>query len=200
MVNFTKYKGDYVSSRREFHCVAVVMATASFYSYEQARTKAYSEDLRWRIIYQRLALGYSLQRVAENLGVGVATVHRIETLFVNTGSVDKRKYPDRPGIHKLTESDELLVLGLTLDRPETYLHEIQRELQVATGTEVDVSTICRCLHRNGFTRKKLKTVALQRNELLRQQFRDEVSIFKKEMFIFIDETGTDRRDTLRKLG
>ncbi len=102
---------------------------ATITSYERVRTKAYSEDLRWRIAYQRLALGYSLQRVAENLGVAVATVHRIETLFDETGSVEKRKYPVDHGTHKLTEDDELLVLGLVVDRQETYLHKIRRELQ-----------------------------------------------------------------------
>ena len=144
---------------------SVVMATST--SYERARTNAYSEDLRWRIIYQRLALDYSLQRVADNLGVGVATVHRIETAFSESGSVGKKKYPEDHGPHKLTETDELFILGLVLERPETYLHEIQIELQTITGTEVNLSTICRCIHRNGFTRKKLKTVALQRNEMLR---------------------------------
>ena len=169
-------------------------------SYESTRTKAYSEDLRWRMVYQRKALGYSLQRVAENLGVAVATVHRIETLFDETGVIDKRKYPDGHGTHKLTETDELLILGSLLERPETYLHEIQMELQAINGTEVDISTICRCIHRNGFTRKKLKVVALQRNDSLREEYREEVSIFKKEMFLFVDETGTDRRDALRRFG
>lgn len=101
----------------------------------------YSEDLHWRIVYQRLALDYSLQCVADNLGVGVATVHRIETLFAETGSVGKRNYPEEHGSHKLTEIDELFILGLVLERPETYLHEIQMELQTITGTEVNVSTV-----------------------------------------------------------
>ena len=35
--------------------------------------------------------------------LGVVTVHRIETLFDETGSVGKRKYPDGHGTHKLTE-------------------------------------------------------------------------------------------------
>ena len=104
-------------------------------SYERTRTNAYSEDLRWRITYQQKALSYSLQCVAENLGVGVATVHRIETLFYETGSVGKRKYPDGHGTHKLTENDKVLILGLLVERPETYLHEIQRELQALNGTD-----------------------------------------------------------------
>ena len=36
-------------------------------------------------------MSYSSQRVAENLDVGVSTVHRIETLFDETGSIGKRK-------------------------------------------------------------------------------------------------------------
>jgi len=187
----------YVNRRRAV-LNSVVMATGT--SYERTRTNAYSEDLRWRIIYQRLALDYSLQRVADNLGVGVATVHRIETAFAETGSVGKRKCSEDHGPHMLTETDELFILGLVLERPETYLHEIQIELQTITGTEVNLSTICRCIHRNGFTRKKLKTVALQRNEMLREQYTEQISIFKKEMFVFVDETGTDRRDALQKFG
>jgi len=187
----------YVNRRRAV-LNSVVMATGT--SYERTRTNAYSEDLRWRIIYQRLALDYSLQHVADNLGVAVATVHRIETAFAESGSVGKKKYPEDHGPHKLTETDELFILGLVLERPETYLHEIQIELQTITGTEVNLSTICRCIHRNGFTHKKLKTVALQRNEMLREQYTDQISIFKKEMFVFVDETGTDRWDALRKFG
>ena len=67
----------YVNRRRAV-LNSVVMATST--SYERARTNAYSEDLRWRIIYQRLALDYSLQRVADNLGVGVATVQKLSFL------------------------------------------------------------------------------------------------------------------------
>lgn len=118
----------------------------------------------------------------------------------DTGSVSKRKYPDGHGTHKLTENDELFILGSLLERPETYLHEIQMQLQAMNATEVDISTICRCVHRNGFTRKKIKAVALQQNEMLREEYREEVSIFKKEMFLFVDETGTDCRDTLRRFG
>lgn len=128
--------------------------------------------------------------------LGVATVHRIETLFDETGSVGKRKYPDGHGTHKLTENNKVLILGLLVERLQNYLHEIQRELQALNGTDVDISTIWRCINHNGFTHKKLKTVALQQNEMLREEYRQEVSVLHKEMFVFVDETGTDRRDAL----
>ncbi len=43
-------------------------------------------------------------------------------------------------------------------------------------------------------------VALQQNDMLRDQYREDVSIFKKEMFVYVNEMGTDRRDALRKYG
>jgi len=42
--------------------------------------------------------------------------------------------------------------------------------------------------------------AIQRDENQRQQFIDDVSIYNPEMIIFLDETGTDRRDALRRKG
>ena len=43
-------------------------------------------------------------------------------------------------------------------------------------------------------------VAKQRDDDLREQFVADVSLYKPEMLIFIDESGSDNRDTLRKYG
>ena len=43
-------------------------------------------------------------------------------------------------------------------------------------------------------------IALQQDQDLRAQFTSDVSIYKRDMLIFIDETGSDRRDMLRKKG
>ena len=40
----------------------------------------------------------------------------------------------------------------------------------------------------------------QRNEHLRSEFRSDVSMYPSHSLIFVDESGTDRRDTLRKYG
>ena len=42
--------------------------------------------------------------------------------------------------------------------------------------------------------------AAQQDKQLRAQFASDVSIYKSDMLVFIDETGSDRRDTLRKKG
>ena len=52
------------------------------------------------------------------------------------------------------------------------------------------------MHKSGFSRQRMRVVALQRDEILRATFASEVSIYNADMFIFVDETGTDRRDML----
>jgi len=45
--------------------------------------------------------------------------------------------------------------------------------------------------------QSMKLVALQRDKAIRAQFVSDVSIYEPEMLIFLDETGADRRDSLR---
>ena len=42
--------------------------------------------------------------------------------------------------------------------------------------------------------------ALQRDSFLRLQFTSEVSLYDRDMMIFLDETGSDRRNSIRKYG
>uniref|UniRef100_A0A1X7VTI5 Tc1-like transposase DDE domain-containing protein n=1 Tax=Amphimedon queenslandica TaxID=400682 RepID=A0A1X7VTI5_AMPQE len=39
-----------------------------------------------------------------------------------------------------------------------------------------------------------------RSELLRMEYVCNISVYSPEMFVFVDETGTDRRDTTKKYG
>ena len=170
------------------------MATAS-------RTRAYDPDLRWRMVYQRMALELPFKTISRNLYVDVSTVRRTVELFSSTGSVDKRPYPERHSRHrrKLTEADQFLLLELVLERPGIYLQELRHELH-ASGAEASTSTICRSLHSCGLSRKKIRNVALQRSEERRGRYVAEVTLYSPNMFVFIDETGSDRRDAMRKFG
>jgi hypothetical protein len=94
----------------------------------------------------------------------------------------------------------MLTLTLVIEKPGIYLREIQEELLHTLLLEVDISSICRFLHSSGFTHQKLCLVALQRDEFIRQQFIVDVSVYKRDMFIFLDETGGDRRNAVRKRG
>ena len=169
-------------------------------SCEPARCSAYSNDLRWRMVWQTEALGLSNEQAAKNLGVDKSTVSRIRHKFLTSGSIEKKAYPKDKAYRKLTSVAQLLVLHLVLQKPGVLLSEIQNELASVLMVDVDASTICRFLHASGFTRQKLRYVALQRDEFLRQKFILDMSVYSPDMLIFLDESGADRRNMLRKYG
>ena len=141
-----------------------------------------------------------MQRVSQNLGVSVSTVCRIGKLFETTGNVQQGEHGDRETGKVLTTYDQFLVMELVLDRPGIYLHEVCQELQQTTGTEVSEATICKLFQKCGFTHTKIQHVALQCSEERRVQFRSEMQLYNKDMLVFVDESGADRRDSLRKFG
>ena len=59
-------------------------------SYEPQRISAYSEDMKWRMVWQTEAPGLQYSDVAANLGVDSATVCRTVTRFRESGTVQKR--------------------------------------------------------------------------------------------------------------
>ena len=166
--------GTYAASTRGF---------SNMTSCEPKRCSAYSDDLRWRMVWQREGLGYTYDDVAKNLCVDKSTVKRIVDRFKLSGNISKKPYPTHRAARKL-----ILPAQLVMDQPAHYLDEIQRKLKQLLLIDVDISTICRFLHKCGFTRQKLRTVALQQDQFLRQQFMCDMSVYSTNMFIFIDET------------
>ena len=76
-----------------------------------------------------------------------------------TGYLEPQQHRNGPR-QILTDFEELTLVNLVLTRPGIYLYELQRELSMTTGTEVDCSTICRLFKRLGITREKIKRIAL----------------------------------------
>ena len=80
------------------------------------------------------------------------------------------------------------------------MREIKTELMDSLAISVDVSTICKYLSKSGFTRQKLQIKALQQDTFLRQKYILDVSSFSSNTLIFVDETGADTRNFIRKYG
>ena len=78
----------------------------------------------------------------------------------------------------------------------------KKKLLEETGTNVEISTICRFIKKSNFTQKKIQLIAKQRSDELRAYYYYDMLVFKghPEMLIFVDETGTDRRNCLRHFG
>ena len=120
-------------------------------------------------------------------------------MFDATSSVNKRVYTTPVNRRRLSGADELHILELVIENPGIYLSELKAEL-IARGTEADESIICRFLKSSGFTRKKMRVVAIQRSEELRARYFSEVALYDFSMLVFIDETGSNRKDAMRKFG
>ena len=94
----------------------------------------------------------------------------------------------------------MVIREAVLESPFMYLHAIQNTLLQTTGTNVSTATICKFLHSQGFSHKKLAFRAQQRRDELRAQFASDISLFEPHMFVYVNETGSDKRSLLQKYG
>ena len=166
-------------------------------SCEPKRSSAYSEDLRWRIVWQSEALQYKPARIAENLNIDESTVRRILNIFLNSGTVSKRPYPSEKSFRIITDAVLLFIVHLLLRKPGIYLREIVSELRETLGVDTSESAVCKALKKACFMQQKLATYV---EDSLRQRFVREVSLYSKDLLIFVDETGSDSTDARRKRG
>ena len=167
------------------------------YSVEPGRKTAYSEDLRWRVVWKRLCCEMSYRGIAQSLNI---SVHNVWDTFVATGDVSAKKAPVRVAQRVLDDYHEILVIGLLLNQPDMYLRELCQHITNTTGVIVSEPTICRILRKHGLTRKKIRQVAVQRCSVMRGQFMAEMSLFSSEQLVWIDETGCRNKDCIRAAG
>ena len=172
-------------------------------SAEPGRKAAYDKDLRWRIIYQRIAIGMKGAEIAKNLNIAVSTAHRTYHYFERTGNVisastTKKRYETAQ--RKMSKQNELFVLGVVLQIQQCSCMKFVMKSERFLELIFSPSSICRLLHSYGITRKKIRQIALQRSYSLCGAFRAQCSLFDPDMFVFVDETGVDHRHHIRRYG
>ena len=161
--------------------------------------KSYSEDLRWRAIWLSIVRGMTPSEIAEVLFMSKRSVQRYLSLFYANGSVAPKERTGGPG-KILTELEQFTVIQSLIHTPSLFLHELQSQLYDTTGKWIHPSTICRTIKQLHFTRKSVQTIALQQSEEARIKFMAEASMYDPNMFIWIDETGSDRQNSIRSYG
>ena len=160
--------------------------------------RGYSKDLRWRIIWKYLQ-NRSPGDISKELYVCTRTVLRYIYLFNTTGDISPRLQRHGP-LPTMNEFEDVTLLEMLLSEPSMYLREVQHKLEYITGAYYDCSTICRAIKRLGMTRQKMRHVAIQRCDVQRARYISEIMDFNPKTLIFIDETGSNRRNTIRKYG
>lgn len=167
-------------------------------SAEPSRTSVYGADIAIRVVWQRLGMGLSFRSIAKRLQIGLGSTYRLYNRFVQTGKFTpvKTRRSARSHTRKLDELHEIFIIGLLMDNPGLYLHEMQIKIKET----VSGATICRVLQRNGYTRKKIIQVARQRCIELRGAFMAQMLMYPREFLVWLDETGSDNRDQIRRFG
>lgn len=89
--------------------------------------RAYSNDIRWRMVHQRCILALSYTTIANNLNVDLSTVHRTVKLFEETGGVYSIQGYHESIEKSLTSCDKFAILESVVETPLLYLSEIQQD-------------------------------------------------------------------------
>jgi transposase len=147
----------------------------------------------------RLVQEMTFDQIAENLMISSSSVRRIVDLYSTTGDILPREQKHGP-CRLLRNDEEEMILEWILDKPGIYLDELQARLHDHTGLLVSITTIYNVIHRAGFTFKRIKQVVQAQDELRRCLFMKEMLHLDPEMIVWIDETGSDHRQSMRTHG
>jgi transposase len=132
-----------------------------------------------------------------------STVSHILKLFEETGDVAVRgQRGGRPGVPR---DHVATVVALVEEAPWLFLDEIGAELAEQnitspSGRAYDITTLCRLLRAEGFTRKKLRDLTLRREQELMSLYAQLTSSFCAEELLVLDETKRDNRHLKRTHG
>jgi len=113
--------------------------------------KAYSNDLRQKLLGAYDAGKGTLAELAAQFGVSVDWAYKISSARKRTGSME-RVTQSRHG--PPSKVDRAQVARLLAAQPDLLLRELAAELQAATGVQASAPQLCRVLRELGLRRKK----------------------------------------------
>ncbi len=126
--------------------------------------KAYSEDLRKKVVQAIEQRGMSKSQAARLFGISLSSVKRYSRTARQGGSLKPRKSTGRP--RKVDETAQVLLEKDVEERPSATIGQRRRFLEHVTGRELSDSTVRRLMKRLGFTQKNGLLGALEREEFL----------------------------------
>ena len=158
---------------------------------------AFSVDLRWRAIWLYIVVQLPISEISRQLCIYGRTIRRYINMFEQTGDIQPRRLRHGPPM-LLGDNEQLVLLRIISKNTGIYLSEIQGKLQLRFGVKVSAATICKTLKYMGCTRQVIQHVTLHHSNECRARFMAEVSVYDPTMLILIDESGCDKRNSIRK--
>ncbi|CAB4425908.1 unnamed protein product [Rhizophagus irregularis] len=105
-------------------------------------TKAFSEDLKWRVIYLWIE-GFSVNHISRLFYISEKTIYRVINYYKLWNNVKDLKEQE-PGRKKIFDNSDMKILTqLTKEVPDLYLDEIAAKMALRTGKSVSIATIWR---------------------------------------------------------
>ena len=149
--------------------------------------RAYSVDLRGKIVDAVLGRGMSKEEAARTFGVGISSVKR----YVQKAQRGESLAPGvAPGKERKLDESGAKLLEEDLHAPPAVSYEERAEfLRKLLGVKVSKSTICRMIKRMGYTRKR-SMGASESDEWLRAAWRAMLSELDARKLVFVDEMGS----------
>jgi transposase len=152
--------------------------------------RAYSNDLRERIVAAVERGEFSIHRIAHLFSVSLSCVVRLLQHQRRTGSVQPKPHAGVPP-RKLDAAAEARLLELVKDQPDATLAELRDRL----GIPCCLMTIARALQRHQITRKKKTLHAQERDsprvQAQRRAFQEKMADVDPEHVVFVDESGAN---------
>jgi transposase len=152
--------------------------------------RAYSNDLRQRIVMAVRRGDYSLRQLARIFSVSLSCIVRLLQRQRQTGSVQPKPHAGGP-TPKLKAHDEARLLELVRQQPDATLSELRDRL----GLSCCLMTIARALQRHRITRKKKTRHAEERDtprvQAQRRQFQSQMASVDPDHLVFVDEAGAN---------
>ena len=152
--------------------------------------RAYSNDLRERIVAAVERGEQSIRQIAQLFSVSLSCIVRLLQHQRRTGSVQPKPHAGVPP-RKLDAAADARLLALVREQPDATLAELRDRL----GIPCCLMTIARALQRHEITRKK-KTLHAQEQESPRVQrqrkaFKKKVAAVDPDHLVFVDESGAN---------
>jgi transposase len=113
--------------------------------------RAYSEDLRKKIVTALEQRGMSKAEAARTFSVSLSSVKRYARSARQGGSLTPKKSPGRP--RKVDEKAQVLLEKDVEERPGATIGQRRRFLEHITATTLSNSTVRRLMKRMGFSQK-----------------------------------------------
>ncbi|KAN0073708.1 Homeodomain-like protein [Tylopilus felleus] len=147
--------------------------------------------------------GWRPEEICEVLQVSQRSCYRWRRIFEEYGTINQPPSPLVGRTRLLTRAMLTVLVDLYAEESDLFLDEACTWLEIQHGITITPSTLSRNLQDAGSTRKILRKIAAEHNEVAREEFRVMLQtqfIGDGSEFIVIDETSKDRRTYARRYG